>query len=180
MREISLHLMDVIQNSIEAGADFIEISIEENTKDDYIEISVKDDGCGMNEDMLKNVTNPFVTSRKTRKVGLGLSLFEAACERCGGYLKVNSEEGVGTEVDAYMKYSHIDRAPMGRMEDTLVSALTIPGIDIVYKHSVDGNTFIFDSREIKKVAGDDLTQPEILNWIRKYIIENIEQIGGGA
>lgn len=180
MREISLHLMDVIQNSIEAGAAFIEINIEENTKDDYIKISIRDDGCGMNKDMLKNVTNPFVTSRKTRRVGLGLSLFEAACARCDGYLKVNSKEGIGTEVDAFMKYSHIDRAPMGKIEDTLVSALTASGIDIVYKHNVDGNTFIFDSREIKKAAGDDLTQPEILTWIREYIMENIQEIGGGA
>lgn len=180
MREISLHLMDIIQNSIEAKASLITMLINESTKEDLLEVIIEDNGIGMNEEMLKYVTDPFVTSRKTRRVGLGLSLFEAACTRCEGYLKVLSEEGRGTEVKAVMRRSHIDRAPLGRIEDTILSTLLTPKIDIIYIHSIDDRCFNFDSREIKKAAGDKFNKPEILIWVREYIKENIEQIGGGA
>lgn len=180
MREISLHIMDIIQNSIAAKATFITININENTVEDSFEAAVEDNGTGMSEEMLKHVIDPFITSRKTRKVGLGLSLFDAACKRCDGYLQVFSEEGKGTLVKAFMKRSHIDRAPLGRIEDTIISALLTPDIDILYNHSVDGRYFSFDSREIKSRVGDDLNKAEILIWLREYIKENIEQIGGGA
>jgi hypothetical protein len=180
MREISLHLMDIIQNSIEAKASLITMLINESTKEDLFEVIIEDNGIGMNEEMLKYVTDPFVTSRKTRRVGLGLSLFEAACIRCKGYLKVLSEEGRGTEVKAVMRRNHIDRAPLGRIEDTILSTLLTPKIDIIYIHSIDDRCFNFDSREIKKAAGDKFNKPEILMWVREYIKENIEQIGGGA
>jgi hypothetical protein len=141
---------------------------------------VTDNGCGMSKELLEKVKDPFVTSRQTRKVGLGLSLLEAACERCEGHLDIESTEGIGTKVTAVMKYSHIDRSPIGRVEDTILSVLLDSSIDIVYMHKVDDSEFTFDSREIKKIVGDDLTNPEILQWIKEYIKENIEQIGGGA
>lgn len=180
MREISLHLMDIIQNSINAKATLINLDISEDTRENRFEAVIKDNGIGINKEMLKTVKDPFVTSRKTRRVGLGLSLFEAACRRCDGYLTINSEEGKGTTVTAFMKLNHIDRMPLGKIEDTIVSTLIIPGVDIVYIHKVNDKYFDFDSREIRKLAGSNLNQPEILVWVREYIMENIKELGGGS
>ena len=180
MRELSLHLIDIIQNSVVAGATLIEIELDANTIENYLKITIKDNGCGMDVETLKKVKDPFVTSRKTRKVGLGLSLFEAACQRCGGYLDISSEKGIGTTVTAFMKFNHIDRSPVGNIVDTLVSSLLNENTDIVYRHIFNGESFEFDSREIKKIVGDDLSDPEILNWTKDYIAENKENIDGGA
>lgn len=180
MRELSLHLIDIIQNSVVAKATLITIELDVDTAKDYLKITVTDNGCGMNEETLKKVKDPFVTSRKTRKVGLGLSLFEAACNRCEGYLDVSSREGDGTSVVAYMKFNHIDRMPLGNISDTIASSLLNGDVDIVFKYRFDEGSFEFDSREIKKIVGDDLSDPEIITWIREYITENIENIHGGA
>jgi hypothetical protein len=180
MRELSLHLIDIIQNSVVAKATLITIELDVDTAKDYLKITVTDNGCGMNEETLKKVKDPFVTSRKTRKVGLGLSLFEAACNRCEGYLDVSSREGDGTSVVAYMKFNHIDRMPLGNISDTIASSLLNGDVDIVFKYRFDEGSFEFDSREIKKIVGDDISDPEIITWIREYITENIENIHGGA
>jgi hypothetical protein len=179
MREISLHLIDVIQNSIEAGSTLISIFIEEDTNLNLLRIQVKDNGCGISEDDLSKVVDPFYTSRKSRKVGLGISLFEAACKRCDGSLSINSVKGKGTEVIATFKHNHIDRAPIGRIEDTIVTSLLNKNIDIFYCHKKDGREFIFDSRDIKKIVEGEICNPDVLKWIREYIRENIEEIGGG-
>jgi signal transduction histidine kinase len=180
MRELSLHLVDIIQNSLDAGASIVEVEINEDSSDDILELIVRDNGSGMSEEVVKKVKDPFYTSRKTRKVGLGLSLLEAACIRCDGNLTVKSSVGSGTEVKAVLKYSHIDRAPLGRIEDTIITVLLHNTSDIVYTHRINNNSFVFDSREIKQIVGDDITKPEVLQWIREYISENIEQMGGGA
>lgn len=176
MREISLHLMDIIQNSIAAKASLVEIAIYENINEDILKFIIKDNGCGMDKELLEKVKDPFTTSRKTRRVGLGISLFEAACERCEGKLTIDSKLNKGTVIEAEMKYSHIDRAPIGKMDDTIVSLLFTPDIEIVYKHKVNDREFIFDTREIRKAAGNDLEQPEILQWIKEYIGENLKEI----
>ena len=175
-----MHLIDIIQNSVKAGASLITVELDEFVKKDELRMTVADNGCGMSKELLQKVKDPFVTSRQTRKVGLGLSLMEAACERCEGFLDIESTEGIGTKVTAVMKYSHIDRAPIGKVEDTILSVLLDSSVDIVYLHKVDDSEFVFDSREIKKIVGNDLSDPEILQWIKEYIRENIEQIGGGA
>lgn len=180
MRELSLHIMDIIENSIAAKANLINIEVDENIEDNILKITVTDNGCGMNEELLKIVKDPFVTSRNTRKVGLGLSLFEAACKRCDGELDITSVVNKGTTVTAIMKYNHIDRAPIGRIEDTITAALMHDDIDIIYVHRVNNRKFNFDSRQIREAAGYDLNNPEILKWIREYISENIKAIGGGV
>lgn len=177
MREISLHLMDIVQNSIEAGATFIIITIEENTNDDYIHITIKDNGFGIEPELIEKIKDPFVTSRKTRRVGLGISLFEAACNRCGGGLSIESLINSGTEIKASLEYNHVDRAPMGRIEDTIVSFLMTKRVDILYKHIFNNKEFVFDSREIKKAVGGELNDLDIINWIKEYISEGIENIG---
>lgn len=180
MRELSLHLMDIIENSISAKAKLVRIEIVENTAKNLLSISVIDNGCGMNSEMVNRVTDPFVTSRTTRKVGLGLSLFKSACERCDGNLKITSIIGEETKVYAEMKLNHIDRAPIGKIYDTITTELLNDEVDIEYTHRVNDRSFIFDSREIKKIIGNDLNSPDILIWIKEYIRENIENIGGGV
>ncbi|SKA94478.1 Histidine kinase-, DNA gyrase B-, and HSP90-like ATPase [Caloramator quimbayensis] len=180
MRELSLHIMDIIENSISAKATLICLEIIEDKNSDILKIIIKDNGCGIDEKDIEKVKDPFVTSRKTRKVGLGIPLFEAACLRCEGRLDIKSAKDKGTEIEAVMKYSHIDRAPLGRIEDTIMSVLLYPQVDILYKHIVNEKEFNFDSREIKKVIGEDLTLPDILQWIKQYIKEGIDEIGGGV
>jgi hypothetical protein len=177
MREISLNIMDIAQNSIEAGGTLIEIEVIENHANDILQITVKDNGKGIDSKILPKITDPFITSRSSRRVGLGLSLFKAACIRCEGCLTVDSKLGYGTTVKAFMRFSHIDRAPIGRIEDTIVSFLIYPGIEIFYSHFVDGKGFLLDTREIKKIAGEDLNNPEILQWIKEYLVEGLDDIG---
>lgn len=178
MRELSLHIMDIVQNSIEAGASFIEIAVDENTISDYLKIVIKDNGRGMDKDMLSHIKDPFVTTRTSRKVGLGISLFEAACRRCEGNLNIESTQRVGTALTAVMKYSHIDRAPLGKLQDTIISLLLYPDIDFLYRHKFNGNEFTFDTREVRKIVGNDLNNQEIIFWIKDYIIDGINSIGG--
>lgn len=179
MRELSLHLMDILENSISAKANFIKVEINEEIIQDKLAISVIDNGCGMDSELTSKVTDPFVTLRTTRKVGLGISLFKSACERCEGSFIITSEVNKGTTIYASMKYNHIDRAPLGRIGNTLASELLTVGVDILYTHRVNEKEFVFDSREIKKVVGNDLSNPDIFIWIKEYISENIENIGGG-
>jgi hypothetical protein len=179
VRELSLHLMDILENSITAQANFIEVEINEKISEDKLLISILDNGCGMDSEMLNKVADPFVTSRTTRKVGLGISLFKSACERCEGEFEITSQLGIGTNIIASMRYDHIDRAPIGRIEDTITTVLLTIGIDLLYTHRVDDKEFVFDSREIKKIVGEDLCSPDILMWVKEYISENIENIGGG-
>ncbi|WDC84860.1 ATP-binding protein [Caloramator sp. mosi_1] len=181
MRELSLHIMDIIENSISANATLIELYIEEDTSKNILTIKIKDNGKGIEEEMLKNITDPFVTSRTTRRVGLGLSLFESTCLRCNGSLKVYSMVNVGTEVVATMEHNNIDRPPLGRIEDTVVSVLLNPKIDLLYQHTVNDKKFVLDSREIKRILGsEDISSPEVLLWIKEYIKENLKEISGGA
>lgn len=181
MREISLHIMDIVENSISANATLIEIEIKENIYDNLLTVKIKDNGKGIPKEMLQNITDPFVTSRTTRRVGLGLSLFEATCKACNGFLNVSSEVNKGTEVIAVMQHDHIDRPPIGKIEETLVSCLLNPNINVVYTHITNYKSFSFDTREIKKILGiDDLNHPEILMWMKEYIKDNLKEIGGGA
>jgi hypothetical protein len=180
MRELSLHIMDIVQNSITAGAKHISILVEEDIQNDIFKIRVIDDGCGIPDDIIFRIRDPFFTSRVSRRVGLGVSLLEAASERCGGYLNIKSKVDQGTEVEVVLRHSHIDRMPLGRIEDTIITCLLNPGINIVYIHIVDTKEFIFDSREVKKIVGEQICEPEILEWIRGNLSEGIKMLGGGA
>lgn len=173
-----MHIMDIIHNSIAADASLIELTVEENAAEDYFKIEIRDNGKGMDKQMLSQIKDPFMTTRTSRRVGLGISLFEAACLRCEGYLDIDSRPGTGTIVTAVMKYSHIDRAPLGRLQDTIISLLLYPNIDFIYRHISNGKEFKLDTRELKKAAGDDLSNQEIICWIREYVIEGVTSIGG--
>ncbi len=173
-----MHILDIAQNSVAAGATHIIISINENISGDVLEVSVIDNGCGMSPEFVKNVTDPFTTKRKTRKVGLGIPLLKLAAENTGGSFSVKSELGKGTEILAVFGYSHIDRQPLGDMAETMLGLITAyENIDFIYKHCVSDKVFSFDTREIKSILSDvSLGNPEVYLWLSDYLKEGEKEL----
>lgn len=178
MKELSLHILDIVQNSVKAGAKNITIEITESRSADSLVITIGDDGCGMSSDFLARVRDPFTTTRTTRKTGMGISLFEAAAVQTGGGLTIDSAEGEGTTVSASFVLSSIDRAPIGDMAETMVTVIGgAPDIDYVYRHVTDKGEFVLDTKELRQVLGDvPFDVPEVLEWIRGYIKEGTAEI----
>jgi hypothetical protein len=178
LRELSLHILDIAENGITAGADSIHILVNEARKEDLLTIVIEDNGCGMPAEKLQKLTDPFVTSRTTRRVGLGLSLLAAAAERCEGRLTVKTEPGAGTEVGATFRYSHIDRAPVGDMAATITTLIMgNPQIDFVYTHIIDGEEFTLDTRELKAEMGElSLTNPVVIHHLTASIRNSLGQL----
>ena len=178
MKELSLHVLDIARNSIRAEATKIGILIEENLEDNKLIISVEDNGKGMDDETLKKIENPFYTSRDVRNVGLGIPLLKAAVERCNGSIKIQSEKGVGTRLYCEMDYDHIDRAPLGKIQDTIMILLNDSDkYELVYTHIYNGRRFDFNTLEIKEILdGVPLDSPDILMWVKGYILENIVEI----
>ncbi len=178
MRELSLNILDIAQNSISAGASLTEILVKENTTEKTLLIGIYDNGKGMSEEQVKNVQDPFFTTRTTRKVGMGIPLFKLAAEQTGGSFTITSELGVGTRVDALFKTDSIDFTPLGDIEATVSTIVSMnEDKDFVYTRSVDEKEFVFKSADIKKILdGVPLSEPSVINWIEDYIRENTEQL----
>lgn len=178
MKEVALHVLDIAENGTTAGAGIIRISIDEARMNDRLEIIVQDDGNGILPEKLVQVTDPFVTTRTTRRVGLGLSLLEAAARRCGGRMTIESGAGEGTRVTAVFQYNHIDRAPMGDMAGTLTTLIAgHPDVDFIYTHRVDGDDFTLDTREIRKEAGTgSLEGPRVIHILKDLIDRSLGQL----
>jgi hypothetical protein len=173
VREISLHILDALENAVEAGASRIHIRIEEDRETDWMEIEIADNGRGMDPETIKRVLDPFFTTRTTRHVGLGLPLFQEAARRCGGDLVLQSAEGKGTRVRATFRNSHMDRAPLGDMPGALLAVLFSEGqVDLDYCHKVDSREFRFDSSEIRKeLENVPLTHPKVREWLSQLLHE---------
>jgi signal transduction histidine kinase len=149
MEDLSLHILDVVENSIEANASKIEIKIIEEKSNDLLAVEINDNGRGMNRETINKVLDPFYTTRTTRKVGMGLSLLAQAAKESNGNFEINSKVGVGTEVKATFQYSHIDRKPIGDMKNTLITLMVShPEINFVYEHQDEEENYILDSNEI--------------------------------
>ncbi len=178
VRELALHILDVAENGVNAGADLIRIKVSESGKDNLITISVKDNGRGIPKDMLDKVVDPFYTTRTTRRVGLGLSLLKEAARRCDGNFSLESEEGRGTEVRACFRRNHIDLAPLGDIPGSIISLiLGNPGVDFVYEHEIDGRAFMMDTRDVKReLEGVDITHPEVIGFLRQFLAEGIADL----
>jgi sensor histidine kinase regulating citrate/malate metabolism len=176
MRELSLNILDVAQNSITAGASLITIEVSENTVDKTLLIGIYDNGKGMSEEQVKSVVDPFFTTRTTRKVGMGIPLFKMAAEQTGGRLEIKSELGIGTEVCAYFKTDNVDFTPLGDMASTVQMLITMnTDRDFVYKHTVNEKKFVADTREIKEILGDvPLDAYDVSQWLLEFIKENTE------
>ncbi|MDO5560056.1 MAG: ATP-binding protein [Oscillospiraceae bacterium] len=182
MTEISLNILDVAQNSVRAGAENINISVTADISADKLTVTVEDDGCGMSSEQLAGVTDPFYTTRTTRKVGLGVSFFKQAAEDTGGSFDIISEQGAGTTVTAVFVISSIDRMPLGDMTSTIHSLITLnQQINFVYTYCVDSRKFVLDTKELSKILGDiPFDAPEVSDFIRDYLEENKTEIDCGV
>ncbi len=181
MRELSLNVLDIVQNSVSAGASLIEITVTE-TADRVMTIRIADNGCGMDAQQLRSVSDPFYTTRTTRKVGMGIPLYRLAAEQTGGEVRIESQKGAGTCVTAVFHTDSIDCAPLGDMASTMCVLIGAnSGVDFVYTHTACGGSFVLDTRRLRELMqGVPLSEPDVLNWIRDYIREQTEMIGGGA
>lgn len=178
MRELALHILDIAENSISASASRVEIVVNQDSLDDELWISVKDNGRGMDEELLARVMDPFVTSRTTRKVGLGIPLLKQAAEACNGGLTLESQPGIGTELTVKFQNSHIDRMPLGNLADTFLSLLLgTPEVNWVLHYQVDDQVFDFDDTEVKQVLdGMPLTDYRVIEYLTNTIQDGITGI----
>ncbi|MDO9123642.1 MAG: ATP-binding protein, partial [Deltaproteobacteria bacterium] len=119
MEDLSLHILDIVENAIAAKARRIEVSVVEEPGEDRLTIEIKDDGFGMDEAVRQKAVDPFFTTRTSRRVGLGLSLLAQAAQEAGGKLEIESRPEDGTKVRATFQYGHIDRKPLGSMTETI-------------------------------------------------------------
>ena len=176
MREIALHLLDIAENSVAAQAKTVKISVREDLPADRLLARVQDDGCGMDVDTASRAIDPFVTSRTTRKVGLGIPLLKFASEACDGSLSIHSAPGAGACLEVDFQHSHIDRMPLGDLAGTLLTlVIAYPSIHWVLDYvailpSGEECSFSFDDEPVKKeLDGIPLTEPDVLGFLREYL-----------
>lgn len=176
MKELSLHLLDIAQNSVTAGAGRIDLTLEEDEQRDC-RLVIADDGKGMSPELLARVTDPFTTTRTTRKVGLGLPLLRMMAEQTGGSMEIQSQVGVGTTVTALFRASHIDCPPLGDLPSTVSLLIQgAPDVEWTYRHTTPKGTCVLDTRELRAVLGEvPLSEPSVALWIKEYLQEQ-EQI----
>ena len=181
MKELSLNILDITENSTKAKAELIEITIFET--EEILTITIKDDGTGMSEDTLKSVSDPFYTTRTTRKVGMGIPLFRFAAEQTGGDLTISSthidsdNEHHGTTVTARFNKKHIDFTPLGDVISTLTTLIQgHPNVDFVFLHSYGENNVSLDTRDLRDVLDDvPLDTFEVLLWIKDNLAEQYSE-----
>lgn len=178
MEDLSLHILDVAENGIMAGADLVQITVTEDLGSDRLAITIEDNGRGMDAEFLRRVLDPFVTTRTTRKVGLGLSLFQQSAQEAGGDLRIESTPGKGTKVTAFMSHSHIDRKPMGNLAETLVTLIEgNPGVDFVYCHRKNGGEYLLDTREIRTELEEiPINNPAVVGFIKENLIAGLREV----
>ncbi len=180
MKELSLNILDVAKNSVVAGAENVIISLVTDA-DGMLTLIIKDDGCGMTEETIKNVTDPFYTTRTTRKVGMGLPLLKLAAEQTGGYLKLESskaENDHGTTVTAVFDTKSIDFMPIGDIVSTVCILIAgSPEIDFDFSDITKDRQVSLQTKELRAVLGEDisLAEPEIQVWISEYLSEQYAQ-----
>jgi anti-sigma regulatory factor (Ser/Thr protein kinase) len=178
MRELSLHILDIVTNSIEARASRIIIAIEESAGKNLFRITIRDNGRGMSAEMVQKAIDPFVTSRITRSVGMGLALFKQAARQSEGDLKISSSPGNGTTVIAEFKKNNINRAPLGNMADTIVN-LIIGSTDVhfCYMHKTDHGKMIFDSYWLlARMAEQECSLYELIEPAKEFINKKLLEI----
>ena len=182
MKELSLNILDITKNSVRAGATLIKNSLFQNV-DEWLELTISDNGCGMSEEMLKNVTDPFCTTRKTRSIGMGIPLLKMAAEQTGGTLEISSsttQGKSGTVVKATFNTKSIDFMPIGDIVSTICILIAgSPEIDFEFCDITPQRTVALNTTELKEVLGDDisLAEPEVQLWLKEFLTEqyNMEQ-----
>ena len=177
MKEIALHLLDIVQNSVKAGATLAEILLEET--DGVLTVTIRDNGCGMTAEQVEAVTNPFYTTRTTRSVGLGVPLLKLAAEQTDGSFAITSKAQAdspadhGTTVTAQFQTAHIDCTPLGDISATLLTLIQgHPDTDFLFRHTTTGGTVTLDTREIRAVLdGVPLNTYDVIKWMEEYLRE---------
>ena len=181
MKEIALHVLDLAENSVSAGAHAITISVCEDLDADRFTALIEDDGRGMDEETVRKVSDPFFTSRTTRKVGLGIPLLKEAAEACNGRMEIRSKPGAGTEVEVTFQHSHIDRMPLGNLS-TVFLELTVahPEIHWVFHYTARTHgcqeTFEFNDEPVKEVLAEvPLTHPDVIAYLRETLERGLDE-----
>ncbi len=182
MKELSLNILDIAENSVKAKATLTEITIVES--DTALTITIKDDGCGMSEQTLKSVTNPFYTTRTTRNVGLGIPLLKMSAEQTGGYVEITSKQKDensplhGTTVVAHYNKNHIDFTPLGDVVSTVKTLIQgHPDTDFIFRHSMPKKEVALDTRSLREILGDvSLDTYEVIKWIEEYLEDQYSTI----
>ncbi len=178
MKELSLNILDIAKNSVTAGATRIEITVAEDPA--RLTITVRDNGCGMTPEFVARVTDPFTTTRTTRKVGLGIPLLQMEAQMAGGDLTVASELGKGTATSAWFDPNNIDMPPLGDLASSIVTLIQgSPDIDFLFTHTRGEDGYALDTRELREIMGDiSLAEPEVLGWITDFLTENESTLEG--
>lgn len=182
MKEISLNILDIAKNSTKAGATLVEISLKETHS--TLTLTIEDNGCGMDEETVKGVCDPFYTTRSTRKVGMGIPLLKLSCEQTGGKFEIVSRDkkahphNHGTKTSAIFYKNHIDFTPLGDVVFTVVTLIQgDPNIDFLFTHKTEKGEVILDTRDLRAQLGDiPLNELEILNWISDFLKEQYEEL----
>ena len=173
MKELSLYILDIAKNSVSAGASRLDITLDE-PGDGWLTVTITDNGCGMTTEFLAQVTDPFTTTRTTRKVGMGLALYRLAAEQTGGTLDIRSAPGAGTAVTARFDRRHLDCPPLGDLAGSMALLLQgTPGIDLHYRHTTPRGTAELSAGELREILGPDISlgEPEVFSWITDYLTE---------
>jgi hypothetical protein len=178
MKDLSLHILDIVQNSIRAKATLICIEIAEIATENQLIIAITDNGCGMDKEQLQQAINPFYTSRTTRKVGLGLSLLKQNAEMAGGSFSIESELGMGTKVTAIFGLNHLDRPAMGDLVGTLLLLICSSEIEnYIFKYRTPLGAFELDTREVRQTLENvPVSNPEVRLFLKEMLEENLKQI----
>ena len=178
MKDLSMHIMDILQNSTRAGATEVTLEVIENPAADTLTIRFIDNGCGMDAETVQKVINPFFTTRTTRKVGLGLPLLKQNTEQTGGSLDIQSEKGKGTTVTAVFGLTHLDRPPMGDLAGTVVlTASAYPDIRFIFHYHNGETDYVFDTVEVNEALdGISIQEPEVIQYLKEMIQENIGNV----
>lgn len=178
MLELSMHILDIVENSTRAGATLVLIAIEEDLGRDRIRIEITDNGSGMDEATCAKATDPFYTTKSVRRVGLGLPLFRQATQMTNGSFSIVCGTSGGTTVSAEFQRRHVDRQPLGDMASTLETLIAgNPRVDLVYTHVKDGSSYVLDTREIRRELDDvPLNHPEVLRMIRENVRAGLREI----
>ncbi|MBN1270937.1 MAG: sensor histidine kinase [Candidatus Aminicenantes bacterium] len=169
MEDLSLHILDIAENSIAADADMIEIHLIEEIKKDRLFLEIKDNGRGMDQETAKKAVNPFYTTRTTRRFGFGIPFLAESAKAADGDFSIVSKENVGTKITATFKHSHMDRKPIGNIGETLTTlVMGNPEVDILFIHKMNSYNFTFDTRKIKnKLKETPINSPEGIKLLRE-------------
>jgi anti-sigma regulatory factor (Ser/Thr protein kinase) len=178
MPEISLNVLDVAENSVRAKASHVLIDVSASTAEDRLTIVIEDDGCGMTEEQVNRVIDPFFTTRTTRRVGLGVPFYKMAAELSGGSFSIKSQPGVGTTTTAVFVLSSVDRMPLGDMPATIHQLVTMyEDTDFTYRYSCDERSFELDTKEMREMLGGiPFSEPEVSRYIKDYLTENTKEV----